>query len=92
MQDQGYMHLVSSLFHTEFVIFVIYFLTAFCIPKPTDSLVIALKLKALYKFCVVFTFYIIPDSYINETCIFFKDWLHTFLGPVLAHIILFYIS
>ena len=87
------MHLVSSLFHTEFVVmFVMYFLTAFCIPKPTYSLVIALKLKALYRFCVVFLFYLTPHSYINETCIFFKDLLHTFLGPILTHIIPFYIS
>ena len=87
------MHLVSSLFHTECVVmFVMYFLTEFCVHKPTDSLVIALILKALYRFCVVFMFYITPDSYINETCIFFKDLIHTFLGPILTHIIPFYIS
>jgi hypothetical protein len=77
------MHLVFSLFHTEFVVMcVMYFLAAFCIPKPTDSL--ALKLKALYRFCAVFMFYLTPDSYINETGIFFKDLFHTFLGPILT--------
>jgi len=61
-----------------------YFLAAFCIPKFTDSLVMALKLKALCRFCVVFMFYLTPDSYINENGIFFKDLSHTFLGPILT--------
>ena len=76
------MHLVSSLFHTEYVVmFVMYFLAAFCIPKPTDSLVIALKLKASYRSCVVFMFYLTPDSYINETCIFSKICYTHFWAP-----------
>jgi len=87
------MNLVSGLFYTECVVmFVMYFLTALCIHKPTDSLVIALKLKALCRFCVVFMLYLTPDSYINETCILFKDLLHTFLGPILTHITPCYIS
>jgi hypothetical protein len=83
------MHLGSSLVHTTFVgIFIIYFLTACHMTDSTGALVIALKLKAVYRFCVVLMLYIIPESYINETCLFFRHLLHTFLGPILTHITL----